>query len=162
MGAWFQILGQGTEMLILHTKADLASRFSQHPSVPTWHTLPPNPELSSQGLGCPCHPEAPPYIIQSFGSLYSLLLSLFSLCVPIPFRPSSPWWLPWPQSLGPVNLPESSFPINLPLIYSNLAWIGSFHQQRNNLSNNFFSETICYYFLKRYFAWSVGWSKSLN
>ena len=33
-------LRQGAEMHILHTKADLTSRFSQHPSVPTWHTLP--------------------------------------------------------------------------------------------------------------------------
>lgn len=32
---------QGAEVLILHIKADLASRFSQHPSVPTWLILPP-------------------------------------------------------------------------------------------------------------------------
>jgi hypothetical protein len=44
---WFWNPGQGTEVHILHIKADLASRFFQHPSVPTWHTLPPSPKLSS-------------------------------------------------------------------------------------------------------------------
>jgi hypothetical protein len=37
---------------ILHTKADLASRFSQHPSVPNGHTLPPTLNFPVQGLGC--------------------------------------------------------------------------------------------------------------
>lgn len=49
---WFQTLGQGTEVHILLSKADLLSRFSRHPSVPTWHTLP-NSELSSLGAGLP-------------------------------------------------------------------------------------------------------------
>ena len=38
---WFQTPGVGTEVLILHIKADLDSRLSQHPSLPPWHTLPP-------------------------------------------------------------------------------------------------------------------------
>ena len=75
---------QGAEVLILHIKADLASRFSQQLSVSIWHTLPAS--LSS-----------------------SLYPSLF------------PWWLPWPSSLGPVNLSESSFPINPPIY--NLIWL---------------------------------------
>jgi hypothetical protein len=38
--AWLQTPGQGTEVHILHTKADLTPRFSQHPSVPSQHSLP--------------------------------------------------------------------------------------------------------------------------
>lgn len=45
--------GQGTEGHILHIKADLASRFSQHPSVPTWYTLLPILELSSPDTWLP-------------------------------------------------------------------------------------------------------------
>ena len=67
----------------------------------------------------------------------SLHLSLFpffflpSPCLLISFL----WWISWHQSLWPVNSPKSSFPINLPLIYSNLTWISSFlWQHRNNLS----------------------------
>jgi hypothetical protein len=56
--------GTGTEVHILHIKANLAFRFSQHPSVP-------NLQLSS-----PFSPEDLPYIIQAF---WSLLLFL-SLC----------------------------------------------------------------------------------
>jgi hypothetical protein len=32
---------------------DLASRFSQHPSVCTWHILPTTLNYLAQGLGCP-------------------------------------------------------------------------------------------------------------
>jgi hypothetical protein len=42
---------QRIEVYILCIKADLASRSSQHPLVPTWHVLPPNPELSNPGPG---------------------------------------------------------------------------------------------------------------
>lgn len=37
---WFQMPRNESEVHNLHTKADLTSRFSQHPSVTTWHTLP--------------------------------------------------------------------------------------------------------------------------
>jgi hypothetical protein len=40
--------------------------------------------------------------------------------------------------LGARELRVSSFPINLPLIYSNLALIGSFDQWKNNLSDMFY------------------------
>ena len=77
---WFQTQGQGTEVHILHTKADLASRFSQHPSVPTWHTLPPTLNFPAQGFGLPflnC-------ILQTFWPLFfplPLLFPLLSLCM---------------------------------------------------------------------------------
>ena len=36
-------------LMILHVKEDLASRFSQHPSLPTWHIiLPPILNFSAQ------------------------------------------------------------------------------------------------------------------
>lgn len=113
------------EMHVLHTKVDLASRFSQSPSVPTWHTSPSTMNCAAQGLGFSsrgfflCNPD----ILISL--LFSLPLFSFSLsmCMHTLFFPfsfcsllsSSPWRLPWSCSLGPVNLPESSFPINPPL-----------------------------------------------
>ena len=46
--------GQGTELHVLYIKADLASRFSWHPSVLTWYTLPPTLIFQSRSLaGCP-------------------------------------------------------------------------------------------------------------
>jgi hypothetical protein len=50
-------LGLKTEGQILQTKADLASRFSQHSSVPTWHTLPPTLNFPAKGLGLPFLPR---------------------------------------------------------------------------------------------------------
>lgn len=46
---WFQTWRQKTEVHILHTKADLASMFSRHPSVPTWHTCPQPWTFQSRG-----------------------------------------------------------------------------------------------------------------
>ena len=96
-------------MHILHTKAGLAFKFSQHPSVPTWQS--PNPEISSPGTRLP-FPQALPYMIKRLGLHMCFLF-------PLPF--SLPVATPWPQSLGPVNMPKSTFRINLHLIQSNLA-----------------------------------------
>jgi hypothetical protein len=48
---WFQ--PQGAEVHILHTKADLASRFSQASLSPYLASPTPNPELSSPGAWLP-------------------------------------------------------------------------------------------------------------
>ena len=94
---------------VLLTKADLAFRFSQHPSVPTWQSLLPTLNLP---------PETLPFRIQIFWALSSP--SHLSVNAPFlflfPLSSSLPMRIPWPQSLGPSNLPKSSFPINLPLI----------------------------------------------
>lgn len=59
----------------------------------------------------------------------ALFLSLFSLCS-----------YPFSLSLSPIppngNSSWPQFPINLPLIWSNPAWVGSVHQWRNNLSGD--------------------------
>jgi hypothetical protein len=82
---WFQIPGQGTEEQILHIKADLASRFSQHPSVP-------NTDLSSPGTEPPSR-RGSAHITQTFGSLSPFPLSacVLFLCFsfPSPLPPSS-------------------------------------------------------------------------
>ena len=67
------LVSQGTEVHILHTKADLASSFSQNPSVPTWHTL-----FPALGLGCPpprCSSLYNPDVIVAL-CILSLFLSL--------------------------------------------------------------------------------------
>lgn len=120
---WFQTQG----LHILHIKADLASSFYQHPSVPTWYTLPPTQHTLPQTLNFPVQRLNSP--LPRCSSLYnpdilvSLHLSVLSL--PLYFLPHSPtspsWRLSWPQSVGPMNLPENSFPKNLPLIKYNLA-----------------------------------------
>ena len=80
--------------------------------------------------------EALPYIIQTFW-----ISSPLHVC---------PFFLPNPHphgdflSLGPwesVKSPESSFPTDLPFIYSNLLWIGSFYQCRNNLPYTIFNSS---------------------
>jgi hypothetical protein len=43
------------------TKAHLASRVSQHPSVPTWHTLSSTLNSLDKGLGCPSPQRLLPY-----------------------------------------------------------------------------------------------------
>jgi hypothetical protein len=61
----FRPQDKGAEVHILHLKAALASRFSQHPSVPTWHSKASTLNFPAQGLGCPS-PKVLPYIIQTF------------------------------------------------------------------------------------------------
>lgn len=56
---------QKTELYILHTKADLTSKFFQNRSVLTLYNLPPNLKFAAQELACP-FPEAPLYVIQTF------------------------------------------------------------------------------------------------
>lgn len=70
---WFQIQGLGTQVHILHIKESLASRFSQHSSVPIWHTLPPNLNFAAQGLCCPSPRGSSLYnpIILGLPSLFS-------------------------------------------------------------------------------------------
>jgi hypothetical protein len=104
----------GTEVHILHIKADLASRFSQHLSVPTCHTLTPTLNFTTPGQGCPS-PEALSYIIQAFWLLLLPLSSpslLSALSLPFSLHGNSPGLGP----LWPAISTESSFPINLPSI----------------------------------------------
>ena len=82
-------------------------QFSQHPSVPTWYTLPPTLNFPAQGW-TDLPPEALPYIIQTF-CLLVLSCSLFSsssLWRAHPFFPYT-WpqgdFLGFPLSLGSVN-----------------------------------------------------------
>lgn len=44
---------QGIEVHIFHIKADMASRFSHHPSFSIWHTLHPILNFPAMGFGCP-------------------------------------------------------------------------------------------------------------
>ena len=67
--------GQGTEVHILHTIEDLASRFSHNLSVPTWHSLPTTLTFPAQELGFPSPQSVSLY---HPGSLF-LVFSLFSL-----------------------------------------------------------------------------------
>lgn len=87
------------------------------PSIP--QSIPcklcPNLELSSPDGWAALPPQALPYIIQSFWSLFSF--PSLSLCVFfLSFSPCPAWLHPWSQFLGSVNSLESSFVINLPLI----------------------------------------------
>ena len=69
IGVWFQTPGQGSKVHILHIKADHpASKFSQHPSVPTC----PNPEHSNPGLNACFLPLPLPLPPSSFIFLLSL------------------------------------------------------------------------------------------
>lgn len=82
-----------------------------------------------------CH--SLPSLYNLFWSLSSSLsCSVYKLSLPFSSSPHLPWWPLRPQSLWPLNSPESRFPINLPLIWSNPAWVGSVHQWRNNLSGD--------------------------
>lgn len=50
----FQTQGQRTEVHTYFTyQSDLASRFFQYPSVPTWHALPPTMNFPAKCLGFP-------------------------------------------------------------------------------------------------------------
>ena len=75
-GCWFETLGQGAEVHILHVKAGLASRTSQYPSVPTWQT-----HFPAQGLGSPSCRGSSLYNPDVFILLSLLLLIL----LPLPF-----------------------------------------------------------------------------
>jgi hypothetical protein len=55
----FQTQDKGLSCKTLHTKADLAFRFSQHPSVPTWHTPPSTQNFPAQGWAA-LHPYPHP------------------------------------------------------------------------------------------------------
>jgi len=141
--------GQMAELHILHTRGDLTSKFSQHLSVPTcyrhgWHTHSSPLIFASWASSTP---EALSYIIPTVCSLslspcphLSPSLCMFSLSthklfLSIPLSPlsPSPWGLPWPCSLGPVNPPESCPPpINLPFCTLIRLELAHFHQQRIN------------------------------
>lgn len=78
----FDFLGQGTKVHILHTKADLASGFSQHILVPTWHILP-----LLLGVGSPLYKlSILVFLVPSLSSFSSLsvLMSLFSFSLHVP------------------------------------------------------------------------------
>lgn len=74
---WFLIPGEGAEVHILHNKADLTSRFSHRPSVPTWHALPPILNFPAQELDV-FPPEALCYITQMFLPFFLTPLPLSS------------------------------------------------------------------------------------
>jgi hypothetical protein len=145
IGVWFWSPEQGTEEHILYIKTDMATRFSQHPLVSTWHALPITLNFPAQELGC-LPPEDLHCIVWTFCSfclsislslpLFLLFLLLFSFCMHLSFYfpllttsvlsfpsllPLFPGLLPWPLTLRPVNSPKRNFPINLPLICSYLA-----------------------------------------
>lgn len=64
-------------MHMLHTKADLASWFSQDPLVPNWHILPPTVNFTEWGgLGCPC-PRGPSIYNADISVSLSLVSALF-------------------------------------------------------------------------------------
>lgn len=123
-------LGQMAEVPMWHTTGDLASRFFQHPSVPTsyraWAQPALYPELSSPRAGLP--------IIQTFWFSpphLSLHLSLFSLCIH-----AFSLFLPLCLALHgnctdplPLWLVKSYSPVNLPF-YLNLVCIRSFRWRR--------------------------------
>lgn len=72
-------------------------------------------ELCIPGARLP--PEAPPYIIQTFRSLFSLLSLIecsLSFSSPSPVSPSS-WQFSWPPSWDQWTCLWVGFPINLPL-----------------------------------------------
>jgi hypothetical protein len=84
---------------------------------------------SRAGMPSPPPPLSPRhFLIQCRHSLLHTLALALALALALTLALS---FLPSPQ---PANSPESRLPINLPLIYSNLARIGFFHWQRNNLS----------------------------
>jgi hypothetical protein len=109
---------QVAEVPIKHTKANLASRFSQHPSVPTnygaWlHNLPSILNFPIQELGF-FNPEALHYIIYTFCSLsLSPLPHPHLLCLSVYMETS------WASFLGIGEPTRELFPTNLPL-YLNL------------------------------------------
>lgn len=89
--------------IFLHTKADLATMFSQHPSVPSWHTPPSTLDWTT------LPPRALLDIIQTFWSLSPLFPSLctctfsqITLCLP-PHR-DFPGLFSWAQWIYPINL----------------------------------------------------------
>lgn len=122
----------------LNTKADLAYRFSQNHSVPTWQTLPSTLNFPAQGLGCHSPRSSSIY---NPDILFNLLpsLSLLSLSLHVFFFSFSPpilLSLPMATSLvlflGTSEPAQKLLPSSLPTF--NLDWIGPFHWQRNNLS----------------------------
>lgn len=69
-------LGQGTQVHILHMKeAYLASRFTQHPSISAWHTLP-KPWTFQPKAWATLLPDSLPHMTQKF-CIYCNPFSLF-------------------------------------------------------------------------------------
>lgn len=81
-------LQQMVEKPILHIKANMASRFSRHPSVSTWHTPSPTLNLSNRGLGCPS--PSCPSLCDPATLWVSLLLQAALLDLRLLFPPRSP------------------------------------------------------------------------
>ena len=121
---WFQILGKEIEVHISHIKADLASRFSQYPPVPTWHTSS-QPWTIQHGGWATLLSE--PYIIKTFCNLSLSLCILFSLSLSLS--------LSLPPSLSP-SLPPSLPPSLLCVcgaalfVDSYVGWVGYGGQKR--------------------------------
>lgn len=145
----FWALGQWAAVYILHIKADLVSRFpSPTPSTP--QSLPgipcPNSELSSPEAGLTCLQEALPYLAQIFCMFCCTLLSFSplphslscsSLCMLAHslFLSPPPMVTPLASIPGASELPPEPLPNKPAINIFFLIWIGSFHWQRNNLSD---------------------------
>ena len=96
---------------ISHTKADLASRFSQHPSVPgihwTWSQILNFP--AQDHLVCPSPRDSSLYNVDIF---LSLSFSFLSLSLSLSFSPPSPFpflfslWVPFLFSTPPAPSPR--------------------------------------------------------
>lgn len=103
------------EVPIEHTKEDLATRFSQYPSVPTCY------RVIMAGILClgflqPRNWAALPYMIQYFGYLVTLVYSLLGLMAVLPDSPFPPLSLPlhftwlssvWSYLIGTVKPEEN-------------------------------------------------------
>jgi len=138
--AWFQILWQEVVVHIFQIKADLASRFSQHPSVPTWHTpsLTVNFPAQKDWAGLTfLRPLC--YISQTFWFLLLLLPLLlsplfFSMCMY--FLSCS---FPSPLSL-PIATSLASFlgtnELNKPVLISTLIWLELAHFTRREITSH--------------------------
>ena len=94
------------EVHILHIKVDLTPRFSQHPSVPAWHTLTPTLNFPAQGQRCPFPESLLPIQSRYFDSSFSLHVPRLPS---LPSHGNFPYLLPWDQWTCP---PESSFLMN--------------------------------------------------
>lgn len=109
------VSGQGAEVHIVYMKADLASRFSPHPSLPTWHTQSQTLNFPTQGLGCPYSRgsflENPDTFVTSF---FLLFLSFSPLCLQLLFL-----------SLFPISSFSLLIAVNQPLYI--LIWLELAH-----------------------------------
>jgi len=117
----FSLGGHKTTVHILYIKVDPTSRFSHHPSVPTWHILSPTLNFPALGLSCPllrgsslynpdilhfgCSPPLPsPLLPLSYSLSFSLTHCLSHFLSPSLTSPLNISFLSF-SSLLPTSLP---------------------------------------------------------